>query len=178
MSVKTFVYLIILALTFSSSILSASEEINNPISDLINSGLSAAVGSLAPVISNVGDADKNSPISNDDCNLGYFEVTVDTLLEKTVNNFSKMAIRTEIWASDDPLACLNKGDPGVLELFRMRKFCFQKIPLPPGYHFITVKCFCEGFISRDIKWKSKTFQIHVSPGKTTKHSVTIPFFVW
>ncbi|MBF0546469.1 MAG: hypothetical protein HQM08_18630 [Candidatus Riflebacteria bacterium] len=109
---------------------------------------------------------------------GFLEISVESILEKTPKKFSKMAVKAEIWSGDIPLACLKKGDDGVIESPKSRKFCFPKISLPVGYYFITIKFFAEGMISRDLKWKSKIIQVGISSGKTTRVSEILPFFVW
>lgn len=109
---------------------------------------------------------------------GSFELTVETVRERTPNRIAMMAVRVEVWRGDRPLACLEKGDAGVEEEFRRRRFTFPPISLPKGYHFITVRAFAEGPISREKKWKGDTFQIGIEPGKTVKVTRTVSFFVW
>lgn len=89
-----------------------------------------------------------------------------------------MADRVEIWHGDTLLAMVANGSPKVKNSRHCRVFNFPRIPLPAGFHFVTIRVYAEGFFSRDIKWKGRTFQIGIQKGRTTWIKKVFPFFVW
>ena len=133
----------------------------------------ASAPSSFPLISSETRATVRPPLPD-----GALELVVETVRERTPNRISMMATRVEVWRGDHPLSILTKGDDGVDEEFRRRRFRFPPIPLPKGYHFITVRAYAEGPISRDQKWKGDTFQVGIDPGKTVKITRNVSFFVW
>lgn len=109
---------------------------------------------------------------------GKVMFTIETIREQTPRMRSILAKRIEIWKGDSFIASLSDGEAGVLNSFHRRTFSFQAFELPKGYHFLTIKAYAEGFVSREIKWKGRTVQIGVHPGRTTKIKMRFPFFVW
>lgn len=109
---------------------------------------------------------------------GTLVLTVESIQERTPRMISMIAGRVEIWRGDDALAALNAGDTGVEEAFHKRTFTFPPLTLPVGYHFITLRVYREGPISREKKWKGETFQIGIHVGKPLLLKKRLSFFVW
>ncbi len=127
------------------------------------------------------DADSFKPeISSNPVSLsnGDLLVTVETVREQTPKKRSILAKKVEIWEGEKLLSSLSDTDKQVESSFHHRIFRFPLIPLKNGYHFITIRAYAEGFISRDLKWKGRIIQVGIHSGRTTKLQKTLPFFVW
>ncbi|HOY65464.1 MAG TPA: hypothetical protein PLP29_01170 [Candidatus Ozemobacteraceae bacterium] len=109
---------------------------------------------------------------------GLLDVVITTVREKTPRQISIMPSRIEIWTGDRMIASLENGEPGVENGFHRRVFRFPPISLPAGYHFLTIRGFAEGFVSREQKWKGRIIQVGIHDGKTTTLHERLPMFVW
>jgi hypothetical protein len=110
--------------------------------------------------------------------VGTLTVVIESVQERTPRQRSILATRAEIWLRDRRLASLMKGEPGVAEARHRRTFSFPPLSLPAGYHFLTLRVYAEGWVSRDKKWKGLTVQVGVHPGQTTTLIRNVPFHVW
>lgn len=109
---------------------------------------------------------------------GLVHVTVETLQERTPRMYSRRAEHVEIWWRDRRLASMYKGDEGVQESFHRRVFVFPPLELPLGYHFIQIRLYGEGWLSRNKKWKGETLQIGIHPDRSTRLHRIMPFHLW
>ncbi len=109
---------------------------------------------------------------------GSLKVIVESVHERTPRQYSVLATRVELWIAERRLAALSKNDAGVSDLRHRRLFEFEPILMPPGYRFLTVRAYREGPLSRDEKWKGKTVQFGIHPGRETRLFIRLPFHVW
>lgn len=109
---------------------------------------------------------------------GILALTVRTVQEKTPRQWSIMPYRIEIWTKDKLLAALTNGESQVENTRHGRIFRFPDIPLKPGYYFLSIRGYAEGFLSRDQKWKGKTIQVGIHHGKRTVVEENLQMFVW
>lgn len=109
---------------------------------------------------------------------GSLKVMVETVYERTPRQYSVLATRVELWIATRRLAVLDKSDPHVIDQGHRRLFDFEPIIMPPGYRFLTIRAYREGPLSRDLKWKAKTIQFGIHPGRETRVIVRLPFHVW
>lgn len=123
-------------------------------------------------------ADPPGAASESVSSAGFLQVSIETVREQTPRMRSLTADQVEVWRGDVLLAMVAKGSPRVAEARHRRTFHFPTIPLPPGYHFLTIRVYAEGFLSREFKWKGRTMQVGIQPGRTTYLRKLFPFFVW
>lgn len=109
---------------------------------------------------------------------GMLSLTIETIREQTPRMRSILAQKVEIWREEIKLAEMKQDDKGVENAFHHRTFRFPPLPLYQGYHFITIRVYAEGFISREVKWKGRLLQVGIHQGRTTTIQKLIPFFVW
>jgi len=109
---------------------------------------------------------------------GTLSVTVESVYERTPRMYSILAKRVELWISDRRVASISKKDPGVTDGFHRRIFFFPPIAVKKGFHFVSIRAFAEGFLSREDKWKGRIIQFGIRPGKETRIRITLPFHVW
>ncbi len=109
---------------------------------------------------------------------GLCRFEIETLREWTPRMRSILARKIEIWWRDRMIATLGDGDEGVSNAFHRRIFKFQNLRFPKGYHFVTIRAYAEGFISRDMKWKGRTLQIGIHPEKPSLVKIKFPLHVW
>ncbi len=109
---------------------------------------------------------------------GSLKVVVESVFERTPRQYSVLATRVELWVANRRLAVLDKKDSRVVDLGHRRVFDFEPLVMSPGYRFLTVRAYREGFMSRSEKWKSKTVQFGIHPGRETRLILRLPFHVW
>jgi hypothetical protein len=134
-----------------------------------------ALASLSGAVPNAPKkAPKIAPVAEE----GLFLLTVETIRRQTPKVRSILAKTVELWWKDALVGRLNDGDPGVENQFHQRIFRFPPLAFPPGYHFVTIRVFAEGFVTREMKQKSRTVQIGIHSGRATRLEKLFPFFVW
>ncbi len=109
---------------------------------------------------------------------GVLALTVRTVQEKTPRQWSIMPYRIEVWTKDKLLAALTNSEAQVENARHRRTFRFPDISLAPGYYFLSIRGYAEGFMSRDQKWKGKTIQVGIHAGKRTVIEENLQMFVW
>lgn len=109
---------------------------------------------------------------------GTLEISVESIRERNLKRYSILARRVEVWFRDRRIASSNKGDESVEESAGKRIFRFGPLEMPVGYHFISIRMYGDGWLSRNEKFKQENIQIGIHKGKLTRVSHIIPFHVW
>lgn len=143
-----------------------------------------SAGNLGPEFMSLGDSQPDVALSSSTLipepatGSGLLHLTIETVQEKNPRMYSRRAEHVEIWWRDQRLASLYKGNAAVQELRKRRVFQFPALQLPVGYHFLQIRLYGEGWLSRQQKWKGENLQLGIHPGQALRIHRVIPFHIW